>query len=606
MTEEVFLTDCRSKIIWEGTWIYIGSNYLQMRKCEVRIGGPRESIENYIRLTAKDERENFLNWIERQRILNGDSVNWWMNHIAGRNNAYSMLFIHWIQIMSLRSWLFDNRESHGAILVVCEDSFIKRTVKMALQHQFQVKSSYRNNIYSVVDFAWLLSRALHTVIRQVSFFWRHYWVAKRTRPTNQKWNGDQVFLLHLCLDDAALLSDERLTSRYFRSLPRFLEEKGYKVARLPWFFDVTISLTRAYQKIRESNCFVPEDWLKLREYPIAIINHLRSSQTLRSEILPPSLNIRPLIEREKLIQLGDNSAVFWRYAPALRRWAASFKTVVNVNHFEGMPGEHIQAYIGRNLKCRFVDIGYVHTIVSKDFLIHHFPKGVWSSPLMPDWIMTNGSLYRDVLIERGAPRDRVISGPALRQHFEIGFSGKSECGKDIVFLVLLPMVPQAVAELMETMWTYVEPFREKHNGAIRIKLHPTLNEKIVLDSLHWSRLPQDWQWESQEVPNVFENVSCAFSMNTSSTIDAVLAGCKIITIGRELDLAWNNLDMLESEYSILRTSKKEDIVDVLIQLLWTRKEIVSGEMISLRKRLRRGINPITSEWLDKFIEVAGK
>ena len=99
--------DRRITTSWSGDWVYLGSNYLEMRKKEKMLSGSRISLRSYVVTNAELERQAFLRWIEDQGGANEGSIFWWMNHIRGRNNAYSNLYIHWVQIVALRQWLID-------------------------------------------------------------------------------------------------------------------------------------------------------------------------------------------------------------------------------------------------------------------------------------------------------------------------------------------------------------------------------------------------------------------------------------------------------------------------------------------------------------------
>ena len=255
--------------------------FLNLRKCEKKISGMRISLEALIQQVADLERTEFLDWIQRQRVANDDSIYWWMNQIAGRNNAYSMLFVHWVQIVSLRGWISRNLDDKAHIIIVCEDSFLVRTVKKNLKDLVFIESPKSVYFYNVVDICYYALRALHTIVRQIGFFFCHYLAARKTKTVSReiKIKGD-VVLVHLCLDDEGLASDRPLTSRYFGALPTYLEQKGYRVVRLPWFFDISIPLRQVYKKIRETDCLVPEDWINFVDYPIAICRHLKSSLSL--------------------------------------------------------------------------------------------------------------------------------------------------------------------------------------------------------------------------------------------------------------------------------------------------------------------------------------
>ena len=126
---KIQLAHDRIPIKWRGVWIYIGSNYLRMRKWEQRLGGKQISLSEYIKDQAEQKRPDFLNWLNRQRKVNLDSLYWWMTHLAGRNTARSQLPLYIFQISALREFLLNYNGIEKSILVVCEDGFILNTIR---------------------------------------------------------------------------------------------------------------------------------------------------------------------------------------------------------------------------------------------------------------------------------------------------------------------------------------------------------------------------------------------------------------------------------------------------------------------------------------------
>ena len=105
------------------SWIYFGSSYLKMKYCEGKLTGERIILNRETHDQAKVQKKTFLEWIESQRIINKDSLNWWMTQIAGRNNAYSSFYLNLCQFFAIKEYLkSSNKEKE--ILIICEDFFL--------------------------------------------------------------------------------------------------------------------------------------------------------------------------------------------------------------------------------------------------------------------------------------------------------------------------------------------------------------------------------------------------------------------------------------------------------------------------------------------------
>ena len=84
-------------IIWKHKWIYVGSNYINVIECEKNIIGKRISLSPYLEKYFEILKPSFFEWIEKQRIASNDELDWWMCHVAGKNNAGSSFFSHTLQ-----------------------------------------------------------------------------------------------------------------------------------------------------------------------------------------------------------------------------------------------------------------------------------------------------------------------------------------------------------------------------------------------------------------------------------------------------------------------------------------------------------------------------
>ena len=136
---KLFLAHSRISCRWSKPWIYIGHSYLRMNQWEQNLAGERISLSNHIRYEVKKHRWLFLNWIDRQRTANNDSLHWWMTHLAGRNNQASNFFDYIVQISALKTWLKENNNKELNILLVCEDGFVLKALYDNLYRVYSVK-----------------------------------------------------------------------------------------------------------------------------------------------------------------------------------------------------------------------------------------------------------------------------------------------------------------------------------------------------------------------------------------------------------------------------------------------------------------------------------
>ncbi len=584
---------------WNGRWIYVGRNYLTMKTWEQRLVGERISLKELIQKESVKQRPPILDWIARQREANDDSLHWWMTDLAGRNNMSSRFFDDIIHIAALKSWVDQNIFYQDEILVICEDSYLLATIEVNLKSRIKVRSLLGWQIILLLESGYYILRGFASLARQILHFWKHYHAARASRPSNLQTPYGEAYLIHQCLDDKALIKDGPLACRYFTVLPQWLEEQGKQVYRLPWLFNISLPLDKVYRKLRESSCFIPDDWVTWRDYIVALWDGFKTTLAICHSIEYESFNFDVLVIHERLKQLsvGFSVSQFFLYKPALVNWGNHLTSLVSITHYESMQPERVQPYFCRiNEKLSSKCVGYYHSLVSSDFLAYHTPLGEIQSKVFPDVIITNGNLARSVLIERGLDSKKVQSGPALRQQF----SSRASDGNHNALAVLLSLDLQAVAETLDKLSDYIDWMNDQ-NIAVIIKPHPMSRKENILTQMKWTDLPQGWQWCDGEMVDVLKKARCCITMATASIFDVLLSGCIALSLDRDLTTAWNYADLLETEFPILKSVSDKHLHQRLEEIFVTSRQRYDQEFANIRETLLAGLNPVSDSTLALFL-----
>ncbi len=595
----IHIAHARIPIRWIGPWVYLGKDYLVLCKWEERLSGDRQSLSMEIHLAAERLRPDFLEWIERQRAANNDSLHWWMSHLAGRNNMVSMLFLYICQIVAFQEWLRKHRDEFPELLVVCEEGFLLQTVVQNLASDVKISKSSGYHLGVLRDWCYLILKIGYNWLREPIRCWLHWQEARKSCTAPPVQPTGSVVLVHQCLDDKAFRDDGRLVDRYFTWLPEWIENKGYEAARLPWLANVNLPREMVYKHLRHHQCIIIEDYLTVRDYFTAFRNHLLSVTALKEKIQFPGLQLGPLILRERLQQVADVGSVrFWLYHPALERWCREIKSLILIDTYEGMLSEHVQVTILREKVSHFTAVGYYHVLISRGFLGYHFPVTEWQSSVMPDLIITNGELGRLILISQGAPAERVTAGPALRQQFNIQTSGTAQRE---ALLILLALDTECSVEIMDKLNDHAEWIRNVLRIPVRVKTHPMMHREVLLAKMGWQGLPAGWEWVDSEINEALETAHCCIALGTASAYDAIVAGCTVLPLEREFGFMGNYLDLLEDEYEVVSAVPHELIRQRLEEIFMSRREYFTKEFAKVRSHLLDGLNPVNDELLQCFL-----
>lgn len=597
---QFLLAHARLPNSWKGRWIYIGRNYLRMKAWEQSLVGKRISLKEFIQIESIKQRPFILDWIARQREANDDSLYWWMTDLAGRNNMSSRFFDDIIHIAALKSWIDKNFFEQDEILVICEDSYLLAAVKANVEPIVKVRSQFGWQITRLAEVGYYILRSCVNLARQVLRFWKHYQAARASRPWDLQNPQGEVYLIHQCLDDKAFLKDGPLACRYFTVLPEWLEKQDKQVYRLPWLFNISLPLDRVYRKLRESSCFIPEDWLTWNDYLTALWDGFQTTLAIRRSIDYESFNLKALVVRERLKQLATGFSVsqFFMYKPALKNWGNRLTGLISICHYESMQSERLQPYFCRtifnsNAKC----IGYYHSLVSSDFLAYHTPLNEDKSLFFPDTIITNGDLARSVLIKQGLDSKKVQSGPALRQHLTPPVS--KDHRKSLAVLLSLDL--QAITETLDKLYGNLDWINDHLKIPIIVKPHPMMSKEVILTQMEWCDLPQGWEWCDGEMIDVLTKARCCLTMATASIFDALLFGCVTLSLDREITTPWNHADLLETEFPILKSVSSEYFCQRLEEIFITCPHFYEYKFMEIRYKLIDGLNPVLDKTLSVFL-----
>jgi hypothetical protein len=580
------------------SWIYLGGDYLKLMRCEQDSVQKRVSLQSQLDRQQKIQLQPFLRWLEQQRLANNDSLHWWMSNLAGRNNMVSPFYLGLCQIAALVSWLETHGDCYQKIVVVCEDSYVLSDVYRNLKDSHTVQYGFKQRLYLMKDSGLLLARAAYTFLRQCSRFIKHAWHAKQSRPDSIESPKGEVYLVHQCLDDKSFKSADSVRCSYFRELPDWLRQQGKQVHTLAWFCNVQMPLKTAYQRLRQSNALIADDWLTPKDYLWSLYQAFKSAFCLKKNIEYPVISCHSLVTRERLLQLCGAGATYWRYIPMLKRWSPSITTLVTLDHYENMLYEHPIRKTIRDLPLKSYSIGFYHVLVSKGFLGFNSVASEWESSVKPDRVVCNGIIARDNLINLGMPEDRVITGAGIRQTIPTVIKPINRAG-DLV--ILLSLNSTFSAEVLESVKAFHHWITSELKLGVRVKPHPMMSHKALLSRIGWTKLPPGWTWDFGDIDAALSTARCVITLMTASAFDAILAGICVLPVKSELQQMDNSLDVLEDRFPVLKAVPVNELCDKLNDIIIRKCDYYENEFTDIQKHLIEGINGKSDAAMQSFI-----
>ena len=120
------------------------------------------------------------------------------------------------------------------------------------------------------------------------------------------------------------------------------------------------------------------------------------------------MNISSLIRYEKLLTLSTSkSAIFFRYIPALKKWANKITSIKFFDHYQNQNYEHTIRYGLKKLDLKTISCGYYHSLHSVNYLPYVSFRNEWLSKFKPDYIICSNDICEKKLVLQRVPKTRI-------------------------------------------------------------------------------------------------------------------------------------------------------------------------------------------------------
>ena len=201
---------------------------------------------------------------------------------------------------------------------------------------------------------------------------------------------------------------------------------------------------------------------------------------------------------------------------------------VLLTEFEGMiPEKMLNLGISRS-NSKIKTFGFQHGAMFEHLLCNYPTISELRLGLVSDKIISNGSIFKDLMISRGLPGDRVVTGSALRYRY-LHESMKTESlaeQKDL--LVLLPMT---IPDCLDLIRIVQEGVRDL-NTTVHFKPHPFNDISFLSQQIDLSR----HTIVDNMLGNLIFDYKVIAGMTTGALLEAGLLGLNVIKIQRQLSI----------------------------------------------------------------------
>lgn len=594
------------------SWVYCGPDYQKLQAWE------RRMPETWTKITlgpllhdaAGELKAGFLDAVAALGRKH-NSIAWWLSEIAERNPTISPLFLNCCYLKAVMNIV---EKTDRNLCIIAESEALLDTLDMHLERDGDgsIEVVYPDRVPRLIKkicrafdimfhAAWHLPRAWFSFLK-----WR-LGARRAARASKKKFratasSGDMpAVLLHTFIDESCFQENGGFAERYWGCLPQWLEKKGYRVAFIPYLYNLQRSAREAYAWLRSSTArfYIPEDYYSLLDYLKTFLPLVKLLFLPRGRVAVGDLDITELVREERKRQvLGTRvpRALLYYYLPRRlkqRGVRADYIMMTFENHiWEKM------LLLGFKKNFPAVKaVGFQHSSFSPFYLCNLILSGEADIAPYADRIVCNGEFFKNILIQHGLPVDCVVTGSALRyEHIQNTHNDERRCSSQhTTILVALPLEEDSVNELIKKT---AAAFSEDRSFSVWVKPHPLMPGDAVLRAFGGG-VPKNFKIIHEKLDQLLAEAGVLITTGSTASFEALARGVSIVRVGRETNLDLDPLLWFEDYAKTCYTPV--EIREETMRLLMRTEDKKQRAIVRAQEIIRACFNPVTDEGLLQFL-----
>lgn len=564
-------------------WMFLGQDYLALLAWErgLSAGFERLKLERTLDETARRMRPAFMRLIADLGRRH-DSLAWWTSRVSERNTLVSSLFL---DCCYLHVALTRLQQQAGPLCVVSESWGLLRCLEQA------AREKRRAVRWVTPSLPWWRLRLMQTArmaARGWSFLRRRLAVAREARrvadgtdPLGAR-QGRSGVLLRTFVDDGCFRANGSFCDRHLPGVAEWLERQGYDVWTIPILFNVKRPYCDAWEWFAHNpHRFINADrYYRLSDILKTLATGWRQAFLPRGRVRLKTMDVTQLfVEQRRRFALEPSTLESMLITHLPRRLKqAGLRPELVIQGYENMIPEKAATLGFRRHMPGVKIVGFQHPVAPPMLLCHYVTAEEADFAPLPDRIVCNGRLFRDVLIREGLEPRHVVEGPALRYahlHRE-DRTPWNPPDADRCVLVALPLEMGAAVEVLsKTLHALGEA-----DIPVKVKPHPMMARDELLNACGIRSLPAGFEFVAGGMDEWLALARVVISSGSAVLYEALAAGVPVIAVGRESALNLNPLDWLD-DAPPLRHSADEIRAETL--RCW---RLTAGELDDCRRRGR--------------------
>lgn len=591
-------------------WFYFSPDYLNFHLLKENCFSTAKynDIGEILQEKARELKNSYIEVIGHlsTRYSRKYPLAWWTSLVAERNEMSTHAFLT-VCYFNIFSDIYENDSFQDRSLIVVESISLFLLIMRRSGRKYKVIALGKPYFLTWTFFRPKIA-AVYRIIKFVS--WMFSGRLKQIPNLSSSSDSKKIFI-RTWVTDKAISALGEFQDVYFPGLYEYLERKGYEIVVVPNFVNFTLTSKEAQKRI--SKCkyqfFIPENYLTWKDYLEiltilmyqAIISRVKDVEHCGKDI-------------SKILTETQRAGIFISHTFIAQAFALknlskkNFRIKSFIYTFENMFPEKPLSYAIKEHFPGVRSIGFQHSVLYPLQTCLYPASQEWKDMPLPDRIVCSGKFFLDIYIKHGAPRERLVLGPALRFNNLISRCEKEQGGSYLnVFkknriLIVFPLAEPDALELAFKSSEAIKLLADIGKLKIGLKPHPMMpvNKLNIIESF-FNDIQCDLEIIYKPMDEVLPQYSLLMTMASGVIFDGMIYGLPVIRVGRSNGLNFDPADFIENNPYDFRAQTVEQLNTLICKLLILVDEEKIGILHYGRKFVKESFTPVNENTLQAFI-----
>lgn len=535
-------------------WCYFGIDINRKESIgELFTEARRRNYAKELNKLTQALKQPFLDWVAKINSHHENDLAWWATRFPSKSPFQTDFFLLFSYFNLIKQWLNKFVEFNDPLMVIIEDPFLHKMLEdrfSSLDHELVLIKSSSGRIGLLKLRKYLQSARIYLVFLKIILDSLIFNILKKKYINKFNDIFNARVMVYTWLEKRSFHSNS-IRDVYLGDIAKFYSDLGQTVAVgcqciLPW------DIRRKAVELGK-NHFIPGCYLRFSDWVKAFFSQVPFMPD-KGLYYQDGIDYSLLFIREYYQEIAS---LFFKgslveYFVYKRYFSRNKNLKLFIYPFENQPWEKMVILALNRSRPRVVTVGYQHSVIPPMLMNYFLGKDEYVNIPRPDYIITNGSHYHDVLMASGFGNTTILNGGSLRYS---GFSRVNwekfprHVNKNILFL-LMASLPYS----LELIYAIRKLKSSNYKYKVFVKPHPDWFDKTIINALSKFKDVEIILFKSMR--DVLPEMDLVVHSGTTAALEAFYCGVPVFKLDSELI----DLDILdELEFDQYRAAENGSI-----------------------------------------------